>query len=59
MWIWRRTERISWTEKITSEEVVRRVGENRSMAQTIVGRKEKLDRACNERGWADERSYRW
>ena len=31
MWIWRRMERISWTEKITNEEVLRRVGEKRSM----------------------------
>jgi hypothetical protein len=36
MWIWRRMERISWTEKITNEEVLRRVGENRSMVETIV-----------------------
>ena len=32
-------ERISWTEKITSEEVLRRVGEKRSMVETIVRRK--------------------
>ena len=51
-------ERISWTEKITNEEVLRRVGEKRSMVETIVRRKKKkLDRAYNERGWADERSY--
>ena len=39
MWIWRRMERISWTEKITNEEVLRRVGEKRSMVETIVRRK--------------------
>ena len=39
MWIWRRMERISWTEKISNEEVLRRVGEKRSMADTIVRRK--------------------
>ena len=32
-------ERISWTDKITNEEVLRRVGEKRSMAETIVRRK--------------------
>ena len=32
-------ERISWTEKITNEEVLRRVGEKRSMVETIVRRK--------------------
>ena len=29
MWIWRRMMRISWTEKITNKEVLRRVGEKR------------------------------
>ena len=32
-------ERISWTEKITNEEVLRRVGESRTMMRTIVRRK--------------------
>ena len=32
-------ERISWTDKITNEEVLRRVGEKRSMVETIVRRK--------------------
>ena len=36
MWIWRKMERISWTEKITNEEVFRRVGESRTMMMTIV-----------------------
>ena len=39
MWIWRRMERISWTEKITNEEVLRRVEEKRSMVETIIRRK--------------------
>ena len=33
-------ECISWTEKKTNEEVLRRVGEKRSMVETIVPRKE-------------------
>ena len=32
-------ERISWTDKITNEEVLRRVGEKRIMLETIVRRK--------------------
>ena len=32
-------ERISWTEKITNEEVLRRVGESRTMMMTIARRK--------------------
>ena len=39
MWIWRKMERISWTEKITNEEILRRVGESRTMMMTIVRRK--------------------
>ena len=39
MWIWRRMERISWTEKITKEEVLRRVGEERTMLATVVRKK--------------------
>ena len=39
MWIWKRMELIIWTEKMTNEEVLRRVGEKRSMVETIVQRK--------------------
>ncbi len=39
MWIWKRMERISWTEKITNEEVLRRLGEKISMVETIIWRK--------------------
>jgi len=28
MWIWRRTEMISWLDKVTDEEVLRRVNED-------------------------------
>ena len=35
MWIWRRMERVSWREHTTNEEVLRRVGENRSLIRTI------------------------
>ena len=39
MWIWRRIERISWTDRITNEEVLRRVAECRSLINTVVRRK--------------------
>jgi hypothetical protein len=35
MWIWRRMCKISWMDHITNEEVLRRVGEKRSLMQTI------------------------
>ena len=39
MWLWRRMERISWTEKKTNEDVLRLVGEERTMVETIIRRK--------------------
>jgi len=35
MWIWRRTERISWTEHRTNEEVLKKVKEKRSLMDII------------------------
>jgi hypothetical protein len=39
MWIWRRIEKISWRERIRNEEVLRRVGEKRTLLATIWKRK--------------------
>lgn len=39
MWVWRRMEKISWTEHVTNEEVLLRVGEERAMLNTIMNRK--------------------
>jgi len=39
MWMWRRVEKISWTERVTNEEVLRRVGEKRTMVDTVWKRK--------------------
>ena len=39
MWIWRRMEKISWREHVRNEEVLRRVGEERSLRNTIWKRK--------------------
>jgi len=39
MWCWRRMEKISWTDCVRNEEVLRRVKEERSILQTIKGRK--------------------
>jgi len=35
MWIWRRTERISWTEHKINEEVLKEVEEKRSLMHII------------------------
>uniref|UniRef100_A0A8D8UAM4 Craniofacial development protein 2 n=1 Tax=Cacopsylla melanoneura TaxID=428564 RepID=A0A8D8UAM4_9HEMI len=39
MWLWRRIENIKWSDKIRNEEVLRRVGEERRILETIRGRK--------------------
>ena len=39
MWIWRRMEKISWTDKITNEEVLERVGIVRQLMSTLRMRK--------------------
>ena len=39
MWIWRRMEKISWRDKVTNEEVLRRVNEDRQILNCIWQRK--------------------
>jgi hypothetical protein len=39
MWCWRRTEKISWTDRVRNEEVLHRVKEERNIVHTIKGRK--------------------
>ena len=39
MWIWRRMEKISWTDKKTNEEVLRMVGEKQQLVDRIITRK--------------------
>jgi len=35
MWIWKRMENISWLDKVTNEEVFRRVNEDRQILNSI------------------------
>jgi len=39
MWIWRRMEKISWSDKITSDDVLKRVNEERNLLKEIWQRK--------------------
>jgi len=39
MWIWRRIEKISWRDKITNDDVLKRVNEERSLLNEIWQRK--------------------
>ena len=34
MWVWRRMEKISWTEKVSNDEIWRIVGEERMLIKT-------------------------
>ena len=39
MWIWRKTERISWIDKVSNADVLTRVKEDRCMINTVWQRK--------------------
>lgn len=39
MWIWRRSQNISWRDKVTNEEVLRRVSQERQLMKEITRRK--------------------
>ena len=39
MWTWRKMERVKWTDKVRNEAVLKRVGEKRSILETIKKRK--------------------
>jgi len=39
IWIWRRMEKISWLDKVTDEEVLRRVNEDRQILNSLWQRK--------------------
>jgi len=41
MWIWRRMEKISWRDKITNDDALKRVNEERSLLNEIWQRKQK------------------
>ena len=36
MWCWRRTEKIEWSERVTNENVLERIGEKRTLLTTIL-----------------------
>ena len=41
MWVWRRMEKISWTERVSNDEVLRIVGEERMLIKTCKERQKK------------------
>jgi len=41
MWIWRRIEKINWTDKISNDNVLMRVGEHRRLVENIRLRKKR------------------
>jgi len=48
IWIWRRIEKISWLDKVTNEEVLRRVNEDRQIQNSVWERKHPMDWPCFE-----------
>jgi len=41
IWIWRRMEKISWMDKVTNEDVLKKVNESKNMLNVIRQRKRK------------------
>jgi hypothetical protein len=39
MWCWRRTEKISWTDRVRNEEVLHRIKQERNILDTVKRRK--------------------
>ena len=39
MWCWRRMEKIKWSEEVTNEQVLERIGEKRKLLNNILSRK--------------------
>ena len=39
MWCWRKMEKIKWSEKVTNEQVLDRIGEKRTLLNNILRRK--------------------
>jgi hypothetical protein len=39
MWCWRRMEKVKWSEKVTNEELLGRLGEKRILLNNILHRK--------------------
>ena len=36
MWWWRRIEKIKWSEKVTNEQVLDRIGEKRTLLNNVI-----------------------
>ena len=41
MWVWRRMEKVSWTERKTNEEVLTMMGERRQLIRRIIKTKKR------------------
>ena len=39
MWCWRRMEGIKWSDKVTTEEIIKRIGEKRTLLNNVLRRK--------------------
>ena len=44
-----RMEKIKWSEKVTNEQVLERIGEKRTLLTNILRRKSQLDRSYSEK----------
>ena len=54
MWVWRMVEKVSWKDKKKNKEVLKAVGEDRSMISIHQEKKEELDWSYYEDSRIDE-----
>ena len=51
MWIWRRMEKISFLDKVTNEEVLRRLNEDRHYIELYLAKETSMDWPCLQTRW--------
>ena len=50
MWLWRKLEKVNWSDRISNEEVLTMV----NALKNYTSKEKKLDRTCAERKWTVE-----
>ena len=57
MWLWRRMEKIKWTDKVTNDSVLATVNEKYTLIEKVKKIKKIMDWSCYKRRRSNERSH--